>query len=390
MHSVAIVGAGASGLFAALNINLKNSIIFDKNSGAKKLSITGNSRCNITNAINFDSFLEAYGKNGQFLRDAFKIFFRDELIEFLKSQNIETANENDKIILKNIKSKQFAQKLLKIVKNKKNIEFKAYESVLNIKNKDGIFTITTDKGKYTSKTVLLACGGRSYPATGSTGDGYGFAQSLRHTIVKPKPFEVPFCSDNRIVKNLQGISLQDTDIAIKIKNKKVKTKGDIIFTHFGISGPAILKLSEYDFQKTSIYIKFVKCTEDEFIKKMRKYNGKIKNYIRNYLPKRAIDYLIQIDKNTKEISKKELNTLLDTLFRFEMDVKKCSFDRAFITQGGIALKEINPKNMESKIVKNLFFAGEIMDIQGSIGGFNLQAAFSTAFLAASNINNLAL
>jgi predicted Rossmann fold flavoprotein len=382
IYDVAVVGAGACGLTAAIHLNSEKVILFDNKAGALKLSITGNNRCNITNCLNFDRFIENYKPNGNFLRDAFGKFFTKDLRIFLRTLRIETTCVGNRLILKNKKSKELAEILLQ--KAKESADFRANESVLKIVKDNGIFILTTKSSKYFAKNVLLACGGMSFPKTGSNGYCYKIAEELGHSIVKQEPFEVPFCAKN--TKPLQGLSFKNIELTLKIGKKKIQPRGDIIFTHFGISGPAILKLSENEFEITKLFVRFISEDEELFKIRMLSYNGKVKSFLKSYLPERLIMYLTDIDKFTKELSKKEIKSIIDVLFRFEIDVKKCSFDRAFVTKGGISLKEIDPKTMESKIVKNLFFCGEIMDIQGSIGGFNLQAAFSTGFLASSSIN----
>ncbi len=382
IYDAAVVGAGACGIIAALHLSSQKTILFDNNSGAEKLSITGNNRCNISNCIDLDEFIEHYSPNGNFLRDAFSVFFIKDTKNLLKKFHINTTCNHNRLILKDKTSSYLAETLLN--KAAETTVFKPFEGVVDIKKDNGIFIIKTKKGTYFAKNTILACGGKSYPKTGSNGLCYKFASNFGHNIVRPQPFEVPFCSNK--TKPLQGLSFYGVELTLKFKNKKIINRGDIVFTHFGISGPAILELSEHNFEDAALYINFANQTEEEFRKELFNTNGKIKNKLTHYLPKRFVDNFVSIDKFTKELSKKEVVNILDTVLRFRLDVKKCSFNRAFVTKGGISLKQINPKTMESTIVKNLFFCGEIMDIQGSIGGFNLQAAFSTGFLASQSIN----
>ena len=383
IYDVAIVGAGTSGLFAAINLHAGRIIIFDNKAGAEKLSITGNSRCNITNCIGKEEFLSNYGKNGNFLRDAFKLFFKDELFAFLDSSGFKTTCIDNRVILKNKKSSELAKFLLLKAKNKASA-FKSKEAVTNITKQQDIFKIITKNGHYSAKTVLAACGGKSYAQTGSNGSCYKIVKNLGHTVVKPEPFEVPFCSEN--IQKLQGLSFKNANLTLKTGKRKFCTVGDIVFTHFGISGPAVLKLSEKMFDSAELFVDLINIQKEDFIEDMFASKGKVKNFLKKYLPVRFVYEYLNIDKQAKELSKKELNYILNTLFQFRLHVKKCSFDKAFVTKGGVSTKEIDPKTMESKIVKNLFFCGEIMDIQGSIGGFNLQAAFSTAFTAIKAMN----
>ncbi len=382
IYDVAVVGAGACGLTTAIFLNSKKTILFDSKTGAAKLSITGNNRCNITNLTDFDSFFDNYKPNGQFLRNSLSSFSQSDLIKFLKSLKIKTKTVKNRVVLENSTSKELSDKILKTAV-KKTLFF-PNTPIVDMKQDNELFILKTKKTTYKSKFVVLACGGMSYPQTGSNGLCYKTAAKIGHTIIKPAPFEVPFCSEN--TKNLQGLSFSNVELTLKIDKKKIKTKGDIIFTHFGISGPAILKLSENDFKNAELIIKLINKDEDEIKQRLLNYKGKAKKIIKKFLSVRFVDSNIKTEKYAKELSKKDINQILDTIFRFSMDVKKCSFDRAFVTKGGVSLKEINPKTMESNIIKNLFFCGEIMDIQGSIGGFNLQAAFSTGFLTAKTIN----
>ncbi len=381
IYDVAVVGAGACGLTAAIHLNPKKIILFDSKKGAKKLSITGNNICNVTNKLGLENFIEHYKPNGNFLRDAFKLFFVNDTIKFLQSLGIQTTLDNTRVILKNKTSKEMSSIILQIAKDKTT--FRPNERIIDIRKEGDLFILKTQNHIYISKIVLLACGGKSFKHTGTDGTCYDIAKKLGHTIVKPTPFEVPFCSKN--TENLQGISLYNKEITLKINNKKKTITGDIIFTHFGISGPAILELSENDFEQAILKINLI-GDKEAFENNLMSYKGKVKNLIKRHIPQRLADNIMRTDKYVKELSKKEINSIIDTLINFSFTVKKCSFDKAFVTKGGISTKEIDPKTMESKIVKNLFFCGELIDIQGSIGGFNLQAAFSTGFLAAYEIN----
>ena len=386
IYDCVVVGAGAGGIFAALNINSNKVVLIDKNRGASKLSITGNGRCNITNSTPLNDFLNFYGKNGQFLRDSFGAFFRDELIEFLKSINVNTKSHDNKILIGNITSKELAYRMLNLI-NKSSVEFKQFETVKYI-SKDRYFKITTNKTDYYSKSIILACGGMSYPNTGSSGGCYRFAKHFGHKITELSPYESAFCIKHSQFKRFQGLSFHNVGINLKYGKKLKKTTGDIIFTHFGVSGPAILNLSEADFDKAQMIIRFINYDESQFLNFIRSRKGKVANVLCEKLHRRFVKEIIKTDKFCSEISNKELKEIFSLLHNFSVDVKKCPIEQAFVTKGGISLKDVDSKTMQSKIVKGLFFAGEILDIQGSIGGFNLQAAFSEGYSAAQSINNI--
>ncbi len=383
IYDCIIIGAGASGVFAALNLKSDKILLLDKNNGLKKLSITGRTRCNITNSLEFEEFLKAYGRNGRFLQDSFRLFFRGELLEFLKSIGIKTVNEIGKIRINNVNSMQFAKKLLSLLRKMK-VEIHQFEPVAGI-SKNSLFEVKTDRALYMSKTVILSCGGISYPKTGSTGDGYRLARSFGHKITKLSAYESAFDAD-RDFSPIEGVSLENAKLKLKLKKSTKRITGDIIFTHSGISGPAVLKLSETDFDKALLVIELIGMNEAEFIRFIRGKNVKLINAVSEIIPKRLAHFIIKDDLFCKETSNKLLHELFNKLENFSIMVKKCHISRSFITKGGVSLKDINPKTLESKLIKGLFFAGEMLDIQGSIGGFNLQAAFSTGFLAAYSIN----
>ncbi len=383
IYDCIIVGAGVSGVFAALNLKSDKILLLDKQRCLEKLAITGRTRCNITNSRSFNEFFEAYGRNGRFLQDTFHLFFRDELLEFLKSIGIKTVNEIGKIRINNVNSIQFAKKLLSLL-TKMKVEIHQFEPAVII-NKNSFFEVKTDRALYMSKTVILSCGGISYPKTGSTGDGYRLARSFGHEITKLSAFESAFCSDCDF-SHIEGVSLKNVKLTLKLKKISKRITGDLIFTHFGISGPAILKLSEADFDDALLIIQFTKMNEKEFIRFIRGKNVKLINAVSEIIPKRLAHFIIKDDLFCKETSNKLLHELFNKLENFSIMIKKCPVEQAFVTKGGVSIKNINPETLESKLVKGLFFAGEMLDIQGSIGGFNLQAAFSTGYLAAHSIN----
>ena len=231
----------------------------------------------------------------------------------------------------------------------------------------------------------MTCGGLSYPKTGSTGDGYRFARSFGHEITELSAYESAFCSDYDF-SHIEGVSLKNVKLMLKLKKASKRITGDLIFTHFGISGPAILKLSEADFDRALLVIELIGMNEAEFIRFIREKSGKLTNSVSAIIPKRLAQFIITENRSCKEISNSSLRKLFSGLKHFTINIKKCPVEQAFVTKGGISLKNIDPKTLESKLVGGLFFAGEMLDIQGSIGGFNLQAAFSTGYLASHSLN----
>ncbi len=385
VYDVAIVGAGACGLTCAYFLSSSNVVVFDKLDGARKLSITGNNRCNLSNMYELDEFLGGYGKNGKFLRDAFSLFFRDELLNWIKDLGAETTVEDGKIYLKNITSKAFARKLKRAVKEK-IVSYRPFEPVVGVSKSGKLFKIETTKGIYVSNSVVLATGGMSFPSTGSDGSGYLIAEELGHTVVPLEPIETPFCVKN-CCEGLMGVSLGNVIGTLIVGDKKFTEKGEILFTHFGVSGPLVFKLSALSFDRAKLLFRFVE-NEFELMDKIHHYRGKTKNFLNQYLPKKLASLAPCAEKFSSHLTKAEIEMIKDFLTKFELDVKKCGFDKAFVTKGGITTKEVDPKTFQSRLIENLYFCGEILDIQGSIGGYNLQYAFSSGFTVAQAINKV--
>ncbi len=382
IYDLAIVGAGVCGIMAAIQANIRNSIMFDTKNGAEKLAITGNNRCNLTNTLPLEEFLSAYNRNGQFLRSAFRRFFSDDLIRFVKKIGFETETDSNRIFLKNATSKRFAKKLLEEAQ-KRLMHFKKFEAVIRVDLVKKYFVLHTCKGRYMAQRLLLACGGASYPQTGSMGICYSLAKKFGHTIVAPQPAEVPLCSDN--TAPLQGIALKGVPVKLKTGSSVHSTRGDILFTHFGLSGPAILELSCKNFTDAKIIINLINMSQKELKKRIEGFRGTPGSFFKRLLPNRIVDYLNLPKKCFQELSKRDIHSIIERVTSFQLNVRKCPLEKAFVTVGGVSVKQINPETMESKLVKNLFFCGEIIDISGPIGGFNLQAAFSTGFLAGKSI-----
>lgn len=387
MYNAIIIGGGASGLACACFCN-KNTLVLDKQKIGRKLSVTGNSRVNLTNLADLDNFIKAYTPNGDFLRDAFKVFFREELIDFVHKLGLKTQSENAKVFLSNSNGKELVNKIKNYITDRK-VQIHEHERVIKIK-KNGHFFVYTTKNIYESKNIVIATGGLSYPQLGACADGYNFAKFFGHSIVPPQPFETPFCIKDDFFKGLEGISLNKVEV--KYKNKVFS--GNLLFTHFGLSGPVILELSSKVKNGDKVYINFLGTNKDSLLKDLNNENKNLKFIIKKYLPKRLVDNISKqipyICKNVSEISKKDLRLFLDFLFNYRITVELCGFEKAFVTKGGVSLKEVDPKSCASKLVEGLYFCGEVLDIAGAIGGFNIQAAFSTGYLVSQKLGSLPL
>lgn len=405
-YDIIVVGAGAGGLMAAV-IATKNgakTALVEKNSQvAKKLLITGAGRCNVTNKASQEEFFRSVPRNAAFLRDAFKEFDNEALLNFFRENGLELKEEErGRIFPKSDKASSVANLFLSLL-FKYKVELFLEKTLKDLLvEKDEVQGILLNDGeKIFSKAVILATGGKSYPKTGSTGDGYFLAEKFGHKIEKLFPAEAPLCSEDIFVKEkaLQGLTLENAEISLLSSKNKILTKQKLpmIFTHFGLSGPAILCCSSYLYKekngKSSIKIDVLpeKSLEEllQTLKILKKQEAKklIKNLYKNFCQERYWLFLlkeakIEANKEMESLKDKELTTLAELLKGFKVNISQSfPLEKAFVTGGGIALKQINPKTMESKIIKKLFFVGELLDIHAHTGGFNLTVAFSTGFLA---------
>ena len=384
----------------------------------RKLLITGKGRCNITSSLPIEEFIPNTPGNGQFLYSCFKNYTNIDIINFLKQQGLEVKVERGNRVFpvtdKSIDVLECFQKRLKELK----IEIRYNTKVIDIEHEKNKFYLkiqNTEKLKVSNKTnileaekVIIATGGRSYPLTGSTGDGYKLAKKLGHTVTEIKPSLVPLESHNRSVcKQLQGLSLKNVSIEIKNKgsNKVIyEDFGEMIFTHFGVSGPIILSGSAHlvrykninqliKDKKIVLTIDFKPALSEEKLDNriLRDFdelkNKHFKNSLDRLLPQKLIPVIIEkcninSEKKVNEITKIERKRLVNILKNFELEISNFRpIEEAIITSGGINIKEINPKTMESKIIPGLYFAGEIIDVDSYTGGFNLQIAYSTGYTA---------
>ena len=435
--NVIVIGGGPAGMIAAIASaeNGNNVILLEKKERlGRKLLITGKGRCNITSSLPIEEFIQNIPGNGQFLYSAFKNYTNNDIINFLNEEGLEVKEERgNRIFPVTDKSldvlKCFTKKLkelnvkiennmkvteivprdedgklkVKVVKNKENTSVNLNECYT--KEKNNIRTFETDK-------VILATGGKSYPLTGSTGDGYELVRKLGHTVTKIRPSLVPLeAFEQNMCKDLQGLSLRNVNIELKNKeNNKIiyQDFGEMLFTHFGVSGPTILSGSAHlvryknidellKNKKIVLNIDFKPALSEEKLDEriLRDFvefkNKQFKNSLDKLLPQKLIPVIIEksgINPNKKvnEINKKERHRLVNLLKNFEVTIRGFRpIDEAIVTSGGINIKEINPKTMESKLVDGLYFAGEIIDVDAYTGGFNLQIAYSTGYTAGNNM-----
>ena len=416
MSRVLVIGGGPAGMMAAITAaeNGNEVTILEKMpSFGKKLLITGKGRCNITSSLYMSEFIKKTPGNGKFLYSAFQNYTNADIIEFLKKQGLEVKEERGNRIFpvtdKSIDVLNCFKKRIDELKIKYKLETRV-EKIL-IKNNE-VLGVRTNREIIQTDKIILATGGKSYPLTGSTGDGYKIARDLGHTIIPIKPALVPLeVYEKEECKKIQGLSLKN--IAIKIidtdrKKTIYEDFGEMVFTHFGISGPTILsgsahlaKYKDIDYLLKKRYIKITidlkpalteEHLDDRILRDFKEFKNKqFKNSLDKLLPQKMIPLIVELsginpDKMVNEITKEERRHLVQLIKYFAITIKNFRpVEEAIITCGGISTKEINPKTMESKLIKGLYFAGEIIDVDAYTGGFNLQIAYSTGYTAGINV-----
>lgn len=379
----------------------------------KKLLITGKGRCNITNSADMEEFMKNIPENSKFLYSSFNKYTNQDIVNFLKKQGVETKVERGGRIFP-VSDK--AQDVLEAFKRKLKelkVQIRTNFEVAKILTEDGNVTGIEGKNgeKILADKVILATGGKSYPVTGSTGDGYRMAKMLGHTVTELKPSLVPLTTSGNsrvLCQQMQGLSLKNVVIKIKNENKIIyEDFGEMLFTHYGVSGPVILSASAILIRyknidellkenKIKLYIDLKPALDEEKLDNriLRDFeelkNKQFKNSLDKLLPRKMIEPIITLigispEKRINEITKEERRKIVKVLKNFELTLNGFrSIEEAIVTKGGISIKEINPKTMESKIINGLYFAGEIIDLDAFTGGFNLQIAWSTGYSAGTN------
>ena len=434
-YKVAIIGGGPAGMMAAIKaaqeLGPKSVCIIEKNDAlGKKLLMTGGGRCNICNNTPIHDQLDYYNKNKNFLKHALYTLPQDKLLAIFEKKDLKFHQEDNKRVFPD--SEDAHDVLDVLIEYLEELEVEIYldcpinandiEHELNEKM-EPVFEIENDKLSLNASKIIVSTGGVTYPNTGSTGDGYRIASKMNHTITDIKPGLVSFNVDDFLLRSLSGLSLNDVEISFKDKKKKVSVRGDILISHFGLTGPAVIDLSNRLIEKSKftildenlnmkddeslenlelltnrITIDFTPDLTEEEIKdqitKDTPNNGtqKIKNYMRKFLPTNFIDYFlmklnISPNKTMANITKKDKNILSENLKRHPIEIESLEIDIAKVTIGGVKSKEIDSKTLQSRFVEGLYFAGELLEVAGPTGGYNLQIAFSTGYLAGQEAAN---
>ncbi|WP_242847970.1 NAD(P)/FAD-dependent oxidoreductase [Inediibacterium massiliense] len=408
METVIVIGGGAAGMMAAGTAAAKGNkvILLEKNEKlGKKIYITGKGRCNVTNNGDIEDLLNHVTTNKNFLYSAFYTFTNEDLINLMHKYNVFTKVERgNRVFPKSDKSSDVIKAFENYMKEY-HVDIRLQKQVSKILEENGQVTGVQliDGQKIFGNKVIVATGGMSYPTTGSTGDGYKFAKAFGHDIVSLKPSLAPLEIQQDWVKKLQGLSLKNVSLQASFKGKLIYEEfGEMIFTHFGISGPIVLSMSNYiknhiEKGKVEIFLNIKPALTSEqldkrIIKDFEKYSKKqFKNALKDLLPLKMIPIVISLsgiseEKYVNQITKEERISLVNLLQNMKMTVENIRpIKEAIITSGGINTKEINPSTMESKKIKDLYFAGEVIDVDALTGGYNLQIAFSTGFVAGSNV-----
>lgn len=408
MSKVVVIGGGAAGSYAAITAakNGHDVTLVEKNEKiGKKIYITGKGRCNLTNASDMEVLFSNVMSNRKFLYSAFYACDNSSVIDFFETNGMPTKIERgNRVFPVSDHSSDVISTLTKALRKEKvRLLFNTSVKDILIEDKAACGVVLSDNTKIKADSVIVATGGLSYKSTGSTGEGHQMAKKMGHKIVECTPALVPFNIKESWVKELQGLSLKNT--AIKIFNDKKKVYedfGEMLFTHFGVSGPMILSASASikpalfkEKLKLVIDLKPALTTEQLDKRILRDFdeekNKQFKNSIGKLLPQKLVPVIIELskinpDKKVNEVSKEERILLVNLIKNLTVTVEGLrDWNEAIITKGGVSVKEVNPSTMESKLVNNLYFAGEVLDLDAMTGGYNLQIAWSTGYLAGISI-----
>ena len=402
---IVVVGGGPAGMMAAIRageLRQNVTLIEKKPVLGKKLLLSGKGRCNLTNACDLASFIKRFSRNGQFLRDAFNKFFNLDLMRFFEQRGLKLKTERQLRVFPQTDRSDSVEEVLKkeLNKNKVKIIYRAIMKDIFMQDNKIKGVLLADGSIISADRLILATGGVSFAFTGSTGEGLDIARKLGHRIVGLRPGLVPLETRQHYPKLLEGLTLKNISLRFSDTKRQIESEiGELLFTSFGISGPLVLSLSgqivDWLEDCNTIYVEIdlkpalAKEQLRERLLREFKLNSKkaIKNTLKALLPKRLVDVFIDIaqilpDKKVSQITQKERESLVTLFKAMRLDITKSRpIDEAMITRGGVSLKDINPRTMASRLIKGLYFAGEIIDIDADTGGFNLQAAFSTGYLA---------
>ncbi|WP_206813062.1 BaiN/RdsA family NAD(P)/FAD-dependent oxidoreductase [Paradesulfitobacterium ferrireducens] len=402
---IIVVGGGAAGMMAAGQAGLSGAqvlLLEKKECLGRKITISGKGRCNITNAANVEDFIIKYPGNGRFLQGILREFDNVKLREFLARYGVETKVERGGRVFPVSDEAEAVVQALEQFLTEAKVEIKPGKTVESLLLQDDQITGVTVSGEgvYAAQAVIVCTGGASYPGTGSSGDGYRFARALGHRVIPPRPALIPLRTAEAWVQEVQGLSLRNVEVALWIEGKKKAVEfGEMLFTHFGVSGPVILTLSrmagdavrEDKPVRLTLNLKPALSEEQLDLRVQRDFhelsNKQFKNSLAALLPKSLIPVMINLsgiepERSVHQITREERKRLVSLLRELPLTVTgTLPLAAAIVTAGGVDVKEINPKNMASKKITGLYWAGEVIDVDGVTGGYNLQAAFAMGYRA---------
>lgn len=402
-YDVIIVGAGASGLYCAAHLTDKKVLVIEKNTRiGMKILASGSGQCNLTHGGYISAFYDHYGPRKAFVKFALNHHSNKHVIAFFESNGLRCIERADgKVFPKSLKASDVVETLSQSLKK---VMIKKNEQVTDVLFEDKCFKVATDKGIYECTDLVIATGGRSYPTLGTTGDGYGFAEKLGHTCISPKPGLTGVVTRSKVFSDLQGISLESVAVTHQRTSdhtnegqppfKQNTYHGPLLFTHFGLSGPVVINNSRYFDKGDQLTLNFkgesYEISEKAFIELSKTNGDKPLSFYLNQikLPEALKEKIVPVDRSTKlsVLTKEHRKDLLTQLTQYKVEIESLiGFNQAMVTVGGVSHDEVDPKTMGSKVQRGLYLVGEVVDVDGDTGGYNLQWAFSSGYLAAQSI-----
>jgi len=395
-YDLIVIGAGPAGLFASINAaacNLSVLLLEKKDRPGRKLLISGSGKCNLTHTGTPDELLSHYNGEEKFVKPAIYAFDNKDLIEYFNKMGVPTLiTENGKVFPASFEARDVLNILVDDAR-RKGISIKTSCPVIAVKKTNKGFIVKTTDKTFESSALLIATGGKTYPWTGSEGDGYRFAKALGHTVISPEPALAPFFVENFSLGELSGLSFKAARVSLwKNERKIVEKVGPLLITHKGFSGPVILHLSREAQTGDEVLINFLDIDPEKLKNDLlTQKNMLVRTSLKKLgYPLSLVDKIMQscgvsLKTNLSVLIKAKRKCLIKALTSYRVKITKAGFQFAMVTKGGVRLREVNPKTMESRKVQELYFAGEILNIDGETGGYNIQFAFSSAYLGAKAI-----